>query len=253
MTALLRRRIRTDGAVPLITHYDVVAQTRVELSALTLGNWVAKASNLLAWELSVAPGDRVALPLAVSDPGHWMTAVWQLAVWQVGAAVDLSGSAEGESAVLICGPDWAPYAGGGADVLSCSLHPFATGLGPTGLGPTGLGPTGLGPTGLAASVVDADVAVRGQPDSFSSGPLDPAAPAWIDDERRLTQAELTAQPGSSLRRLLVLPTPSPLADPWPTARDGILAALVGGGSVVTVVGGSPDDVTRIAAAELAVR
>jgi uncharacterized protein (TIGR03089 family) len=232
VSGLLRRRIRADGASPLITYYGVGAGERVELSALTLGNWVAKASNLLAWELSVAPGDPVAMPLAQSDPGHWITAVWQLAIWQVGAYVELSAS--DEAAVLVCGPDWEPYAAARADVLACSLHPFATGL----------GATALGPTGLAASVVDADLAVRGQPDSFSAAPPDPAAPAWLHGERRWTQAELVAGPGSSARRLLI-PTL-----PWPTARDGILAALIGGGSVVVVVGGSPDDLTRIAAAEL---
>ena len=216
VSGLLRRRIRSDGASPLITYYGVGAGERVELSALTLGNWVAKASNLLAWELSVAPGDPVAMPLAQSDPGHWMTAVWQLAIWQVGAYVELSAS--DEAGVLVCGPDWEPYADARADVLACSLHPFAT---------------GLGAAPLPASVVDADIAVRGQPDTYAAAPIDPVAQAWLDGERRLTLAELVAGPSSPTRRLLV-PTL-----PWPTARDGILAALIGGGSVVAVVGGSP--------------
>jgi uncharacterized protein (TIGR03089 family) len=159
-----------------------------------------------------------------------MTAVWQLAVWQVGAYVELSADPIG-AGVVVCGPDWPAYvAGAGAgDVLACSLHPFATGLGP----------------GLPASVIDVDLAVRAQPDSYSPVRVDASALAWVDDERRLTQAELAGGPGCDQRRLTV---PS---DAWPTARDGLVAALIGGGSAVIVVGGSADDLERIGAAELA--
>jgi uncharacterized protein (TIGR03089 family) len=224
---LLRARIRTAGADPLITYYDVPRGERVELSAVTFGNWVAKVANLLTFEVSLGPGEPVALPLAATAPGHWMTAVWQVAIWQVGAYVDLSPAAD-RADVCVCGPDWQPYADSPADVLACSLHPFATGLG----------------GGVPASVADVDLAVRAQPDSYSPSPIRPSALAWVDADRRLTQADLVAGPVEPGRRLLV-PT-----DPWGTARDGIVTALLGGGSVVTVVGGTADDLAKIVAAEL---
>jgi uncharacterized protein (TIGR03089 family) len=227
---LLPARLRTAGAAPLLTYYDVPRGERIELSAVTFGNWVDKTANLLSWEVSAGAGDPVALPLAVTAPGHWMTAVWEVAIWQLGGYVDLSDGAADEADVLVCGPDWQPFADSAADVLACSLHPFATGLGP----------------GLPASVTDVDLAVRAQPDSYQPSPVAPSALAWIDPDRRLTQADLVAGPVTTGRRLLA---PS---DPWGTARDGILAALLGGGSLVTVVGGSVEDLARIGSAERAV-
>lgn len=224
---LLAARIRSAGADPLITYYDVPRAERIELSAITFGNWVAKVANLLTWELSVGTGDPVALPLAQTAPGHWMTAVWQIAIWQVGACVDLSPEARDAADVLVCGPDWHLYLDSPADVLACSLHPFATGLG----------------SGLPASVIDVDVAVRVQPDSFGPSPIAASALAWVDHERRLTQTDLVAAPAAK-RRLLLAPT-----DPWTTARDGVVSALTGGGSTVVVVEGSPDDLARIGSQE----
>ena len=108
VSGLLRRRIRADGASPLITYYEVGAGERVELSALTFANWVAKASNLLAWELSVAPGDPVAMPLAQSDAralDH--RGLGRSRSGRSGAYVDLSASdGQHQAAVLVCGPDW---------------------------------------------------------------------------------------------------------------------------------------------------
>ena len=220
---LLRTRLRVAAADPLVTYYDVGKGQRIELSAATFANWVAKTANLLAWEVSVAPGDPVALPLAAAAPGHWMTAVWEVALWQVGAYVDLSTDGQQQADVVVCGPDWPTYAGASAEVLACSLHPFATGLG----------------AGLPASVTDVDLAIRAQPDSYAPTPVAPTALGWIDAERRLTQADLAAVAGSDRRRLVV-PT-----DAWTTARDGILAALTGGGSTVVVVGGSDQGRARI--------
>jgi uncharacterized protein (TIGR03089 family) len=230
---LVRARLRIAGGDPLITYYDVAKGERIELSAVTFANWVAKTANLLSWGISVAPADPVALPLAVEAPGHWMTAVWEVALWQIGAYVDLSAEALGRADVVVCGPDWQAYADATADLLACSLQPFATGLG----------------TGLPPSVTDVDLAIRAQPDSYRPMPVDPGALAWLDAEHRWSQTDLSAGPavpaksGVTTRRLIV-PT-----DPWSTARDGILAALRSGGSVVIVVGGSAGDQTKIGAAE----
>jgi uncharacterized protein (TIGR03089 family) len=248
---LLRARLRVAGADPLVTYYDVGKGERVELSAVTFANWVAKTANLLSLEVSTAPGDAVALPLALSAPGHWMTAIWEVALWQTGAYVDLTADAHERAAVVVCGPDWQPYAEATADVLACSLHPFATGLG----------------AGLPPSVIDVDLAIRAQPDSYTPVPVDPTAVAWVDGPHRWSQADLSAGPAGSTgtagsasatespgradstaptRRLIV---PS---DPWSTAQEGIIAALRSGGSVVVVVGGSAGDQAKIGTAEHAV-
>ncbi|HYI55482.1 MAG TPA: hypothetical protein VEX57_16060, partial [Microlunatus sp.] len=58
-------------------------------------------------------------------------------------------------------------------------------------------------------------------------------------EATLTQAELATARESTQRRLVRPSTP------WPTARDGIVAALIGGGSVVVVVGEDEAALARI--------
>jgi uncharacterized protein (TIGR03089 family) len=70
----LRQRVRIDGSAPLLTYYDVSSGERVELSAISFGNWVDKTSNLLVDELAVAEGDAISMPLAIEAPGHWLTA-----------------------------------------------------------------------------------------------------------------------------------------------------------------------------------
>lgn len=47
-----------DPAAPLVTFYDDATGERVELSARTFDNWVAKTANLLQDELNAGPGDR---------------------------------------------------------------------------------------------------------------------------------------------------------------------------------------------------
>ena len=91
----LRQRVRIDGSAPLLTYYDVSSGERVELSAISFGNWVDKTSNLLVDELAVTEGEAISMPLAHEAPGHWLTAVWQLACWQVGLTVDLTGDSPG--------------------------------------------------------------------------------------------------------------------------------------------------------------
>src|SRR3954468_2957567 len=84
---LLARRVRSDGAAPLVTYYESGSGARTELSATTLANWVAKTSNLLTDELLLPDGAGVELRVAERHPGHWMTLVWAVACWQTGAVV----------------------------------------------------------------------------------------------------------------------------------------------------------------------
>src|SRR5262249_10238292 len=79
-----------DPVRPLVTFYDDATGERIELSATTFGNWVAKTANLLVDELDAEPGDRIALDL----PPHWQTAVWLFAAWSAGLHVVPRGSGE---------------------------------------------------------------------------------------------------------------------------------------------------------------
>ena len=60
---LLAAAVRRNASAPLITHYDDATGERVELSATTLANWVAKTANLLQDEFDVGPGSTVAVAL----------------------------------------------------------------------------------------------------------------------------------------------------------------------------------------------
>jgi len=85
--------------------------------------------------------------------------------------------------------------------------------------------------------------VRSHADKYDGYPPEPGAIAWVDAERILTQAELSNVDGPPARRLVRS------GDPWATCRNGIVTALVTGGSAVVAVGGDADQVTRIANSE----
>ena len=78
------RLLQGDGGAsgdrPLLTWYHAAPAQRVELSARTFGNWVAKTANLLIEELGLEPGDRVGLLL----PSHWLAPVAMAACWRAG-------------------------------------------------------------------------------------------------------------------------------------------------------------------------
>ncbi|MFI0447854.1 TIGR03089 family protein [Actinomadura sp. 6N118] len=68
-----------------MTFYDDKAGERVELSAKTFDNWVAKTANLLVDGLAAEAGDRAVLVL----PPHWQSAVWLMACWSAGLHVEV--------------------------------------------------------------------------------------------------------------------------------------------------------------------
>jgi uncharacterized protein (TIGR03089 family) len=227
MTALLaerlRQRVRLDGSAPLLTYYDLGSGERVELSAVSFSNWLDKTSNLLVDELAAEPGQVIDMPLAMEAPGHWLTSVWQLACWQVGLIVDLTNPSS--AAAVVTGRQWQGYQA--PKVYACALHPLCFGF------------TEPLPTG----VHDYAIEVRNQPDRFSGSSPSPAATAWVDTERVLTQADLIKIDGPPARRLV------PASDPWATCRDGIVTALVTGGSAVIVVGEDAERVAQVAQSE----
>jgi uncharacterized protein (TIGR03089 family) len=227
MTALLaerlRQRVRLAGSAPILTCYDLGSGARTELSATTLSNWVDKTSNLLQDEVAVGEGDVISMPLAIEAPGHWLTAVWQLACWQVGLVVDLTNPYT--AAAVVTGRHWQGHAE--RDIFACALHPLGFGFDEP----------------LPDGVRDYAIEVRSHADRYFGYPPEPDATAWVDAERTLSQEDLVTVDGPSERRLVRA------GDPWPTCRDGIVTALVTGGSAVVVVGGDADQVTRIADSE----
>src|SRR3954470_6954969 len=75
-----RAMVAADPGRPRVTWYGSDGE-RVELSARTLENWVAKTANLLVEDFDAGPGSRICLRL----PAHWRAVPWLLAVWSDGA------------------------------------------------------------------------------------------------------------------------------------------------------------------------
>src|SRR5687767_14289013 len=149
---LLAAALRNAPAAPLVTYYDDATGERVELSAVTLANWVAKTANLLQDEFDVGPGSTVGVAL----PVHWQTAAVLLAVWSCGAAV-LDTAAEddgrlGAADVILADVDrLPPLEEQGLDqLLGLSLHPL-----------------GLGMVGYAGPARDFALEVRAHGDQFA--------------------------------------------------------------------------------------
>lgn len=94
---LLRVGPSAAGDRPLLTWYHAAAGQRVELSARTFGNWVAKTANLLVEELGLEPGDRVALLL----PSHWQAPVALAACWGAGVSAVPAGPGTAAAAALL--------------------------------------------------------------------------------------------------------------------------------------------------------
>ena len=206
-----------DPARPFLTYYDEGTGERVELSGVTAANWVAKTSNFLVDEPEAAPGTRVRLGL----PSHWLRFVWILSCWTVGAAV-----VDTDADIGLSGPDLQ------ADEpvrLAASLRPLG-------------GRFAEPPAGFLD--VGAEVPPHG--DVFVA--LDPPAPYTLAldlDGRRATQAELATSTEPSPERLLV--------ESGSLARDVdiLVAAGLGGGSLVVVANGTEEDLARLAEQERA--
>lgn len=206
-----------DPAQPLVTFDDRASGERVELSATTTANWVAKTANFLVDELDAEVGTRVRIGL----PTHWLRVVWLLSTWTVGAVVVDAGADVGLS---------------GPELEAEEEHRVAASLRP--LGARFPQP----PPGF----LDLGAEVPGQGDHFVA--LDrptPQSPALDVDGVRLTHAELLARAGTSSERLLV--------EPGGLVRDAelLVAALAGGGSLVLVTSATPDVLARVAEQERA--
>jgi uncharacterized protein (TIGR03089 family) len=94
-TAMAERQPARYGHKPFLTWYDDARGERVELSFRNFDNWVAKVANLLAGELGVEPGDRVAAVLVE----HWQSVAVLAACWRAGAEVVAAEPDAGPAAV----------------------------------------------------------------------------------------------------------------------------------------------------------
>lgn len=88
MTVLhsLAEALRVAPGRPFVTMYDDRTGDRVELSVVTLDNWVCKLANLLTSDRGLEPGD----VLHVDMPAHWQAMVTLLAAWTAGLTVSFA-------------------------------------------------------------------------------------------------------------------------------------------------------------------
>ncbi|WP_233495957.1 TIGR03089 family protein [Geodermatophilus sp. TF02-6] len=237
--ALLDAALRRTPAAPLLTQYDDASGERVELSATTLANWVAKTANLLQDEFDVTAGSTVAVAL----PVHWQTAAVLLAVWSCGATVldtaaEDDGRLAGADVVLAAQDRLAPLEEQDLpELLGLSLHPLGTGM-----------------TGYAGPARDFAVEVRAHGDVFVPWqPPDPAAPGLRLGGLELTLGGLVDTARELAGRLGVAAGDRVLVDERTAAEAGpvawLLAPLAAGASIVLVRSPDPARLPRRAADE----
>jgi uncharacterized protein (TIGR03089 family) len=219
---LLAAAVRSAPAAPLLTHYDDATGERVELSATTLANWVAKTANLLQDEFDVGPGSTVALAL----PVHWQTAAVLLAAWSCGATVlDTAAEDEGrlaEADVVLAAQDRLAVLAesGPAELVGLSLHPL-----------------GMGMTGYAGPARDFALEVRAHGDVFTPYQApDRTAPGLLLGGPSLTLGELAGAAVELADRLGIVAGDRILVDEPTAAEAGpvawLLAPLAAGASLV---------------------
>ncbi|MFJ1708921.1 TIGR03089 family protein [Kitasatospora sp. NPDC088346] len=209
-----------DSSRPLVTFYDDSTGERVELSARTFDNWVAKTANLLQDELNAGPEDRAALLL----PAHWQTAVWLLACWSVGVTV-IPGGEPADADLVVSGPD------GLTAAEACTGERVALALRPLG------GRFPQRPDGF----LDYAAEVPGQGDRFAPySPVDPQAPALETSTDglplKLTGEQTVELARAGAARLGLGPGDRVLStlsyEDWTGLEAGLLAPLAAGASVV---------------------
>jgi uncharacterized protein (TIGR03089 family) len=194
---LFAAAVRRDGGAPFLTYYDDASGERIELSAVTTANWVAKTANLLVDEYDLEAGETVAIGL----PPHWLGVVWALSTWSVGAALT-----SGTGTLAITGPDFAVR--GERETVASALLPLG----------------GRFREPLPDGIQDYGAEVYNHPDFFQPfSPPAPDSPAY--DE--LTHSDLIDQAEAVTDRILVTRT---LTD-----REGVrllTGVVAGGGSIV---------------------
>jgi uncharacterized protein (TIGR03089 family) len=236
---LLAATVRREPAAPLLTYYDDATGERVELSATTLANWVAKTANLLQDEFDVGPGSTVVVAL----PVHWQTAAVLLAVWSCGATVvDTAAEDEGrlgEGDVVLAAQDRLAALEDleVPDLLGLSLHPL-----------------GMGMAGYAGPARDFALEVRTHGDTFMAYEApDPGSPGLLLGGLTLTLEGLVTAGRELGQRLGLRSGDRVLVDEQTALEAGpvawLLAPLAAGASLVLCRQPAPDVLPRRAADE----
>jgi uncharacterized protein (TIGR03089 family) len=205
-----------------VTFYDDATGQRVELSAVTMANWVAKTANLLQDEFDVGPGSTVAVAL----PVHWQTAAVLLAVWSCGAAVLDTASEDddrlsGVDVILAAADRLPPLEDQGLDQLvGLSLHPM-----------------GLGMAGYTGPARDFALEVRAHGDHFAPWqPPEAESVGLILGGGELTLGGLVETAAELATRLGIAPGDRILVDERTATEAGpvawLLAPLSAGASLV---------------------
>ena len=208
--ALFDARLAGTPAAPLVTFYGDATGERAELSAKSLGNWIAKTYSLLTDSLGLGPGDTA----QVSLPVHWLAVPVLFGCWYAGLAV----TPGQPSAVAFADAGSLDTLAPADEVYAVSLRPMAQ------------------PATPPPGAEDYTAAVRPMPDAWAgvravAGPAEPAlaglSRAGLADTAARRAAELGLGPGG---RLL-------WTQPWREPADWIsalLAPLAVGGSTVLV-------------------
>lgn len=205
-----------------MTFYDDRTGERMELSAASLGNWVAKTHFLLLDGLGLGPGDRAYVDL----PLHWQRLVVWLGAWSAG--VEVVTNAAGADVAFISA-DRAASAAGVDEVFALALGQWGRGFDGGALPPEG--------------TQDFVVAVRPQPDAWGSvrspaGPVDPAFDGLSRTELVAVGRALAAERGLAPGARVAVSDASPGAD----RPETVLAVLsVAGSLVLTRTAGKPAD------------
>ena len=207
---VLNPLLARDPMGPRITYYDDATGERIELSAATLQNWVAKTANLLRDDLGAGPGTRVAVLL----PAHWQTAAVLLGIWWVGAEVVATGPAD----IALCTRsrlEEADAAAEGGEVAVLSLDPF-----------------GKPAEDLPIGVTDYATAVRVHGDQFAPERSAGAAleGASVDEALAAARARAESLGVDSDDRVMSLA---------PLSVDDLLAVLLSGASLIMVANPDP--------------
>jgi len=224
--AALTERMRRDSASPLLTYRDLATGERMELSAASLGNAIAKTAGMLRDELDAEPGAIIGVHL----PLHWQRVVW-LGACAATSTVFAPEADPDDCDVLVVDRGRLGLVGSAREAVLISLAPFGL-------------PDGAD---VPPGVTDAAVAMRGHPDSFV--PWDPpseSTPLLRTPQGTLSQGELMTRATEELsRRGVDGGARFAIIDPEPQADLLALAGpLAHGGSVVLVAQADSGDLQQ---------
>lgn len=227
----LLERARTEPARPLVTYLNVSTGERMELSATTLLNVVAKTAGLLRDELEIEHGDRVRVLL----PLHWQRAIW----WGACAFVGGIYGTDTEADLIVTDRSGLATSQGARDVALVSLAPFGL-------------PDGQP---VPSGVIDAAVASRSHPDSFV--PYDVPQEDWplMEDQAGAVTAGQTMQIAANIAQHRGLPEGTRFAvrpgDPQSHLLQ-LAVPLAMNGSVLLLDGSADTDLVDALASESAI-